>query len=239
MQPSCSDQVTKGDLCPPPPTLPPAGNYSKLESLLIVLWECSCPLLNEFYWKKPVMEYPQCKINLLPGSGLIILRALAAGGGSLGGCRGWGSSRPVGSSCYRSGSAARILGCVCYRLRCRLGCGGAVPGGELLVPGDPAASCPTPRLLSPGPAGPLSGPTWDMQVGVPFLQGSPLLQAPWNPRPSALPVPPPAPASGGAISGLTADSLLPSCLCHPALFCLAPSPALWSRPQGAPSQRGE
>lgn len=95
------------------------------------------------------MEYPQCKINLLPGSGLIILRALVAGGGSLGGSRGWGSSRPVGSSCYRSGSAARILGGVCYRLRCRLGCGGAVPGGELLVPGDPAASCLMPLLLSP------------------------------------------------------------------------------------------
>lgn len=54
-----------------------------MESLLIVLWECSCPLLNEFYRKRPVMEYPQCKINLLRSSGLIILRALAAGGGGV------------------------------------------------------------------------------------------------------------------------------------------------------------
>ena len=41
-----------------PLAVAPAGNYSKMESLLIVLWECSCPLLNEFYWKRPVMEYP-------------------------------------------------------------------------------------------------------------------------------------------------------------------------------------
>ena len=71
MQPSCSDYVTKGDLCPHPTprqlqgvggamplAVAPAGNYSKMESLLIVLWECSCPLLNEFYRKRPVMEYP-------------------------------------------------------------------------------------------------------------------------------------------------------------------------------------
>lgn len=94
MQPSCSDYVTRGDLRPHlaprrlqgvggalPLAAAPAGNYSKMESLLIVLWECSCPFLNEFYQKRPVMEYPQCKINLLPGSGLIILRALVAGGG--------------------------------------------------------------------------------------------------------------------------------------------------------------
>ena len=71
----------------------------------------------------------------------------------------------------------------CHRLGCRLGCGGAVPGGEPLVPGDLTASCLTPLFIPcPGHAGLSSGPTWDVQVGVPFLQGSPLLQAPQDPR---------------------------------------------------------
>ena len=71
----------------------------------------------------------------------------------------------------------------CHRLGCRLGCGGAVPGGEPLVPGDLTASCLTPLFSPcPGHAGLSSGPTWDVQVGVPFLQGSPLLQALRDPR---------------------------------------------------------
>lgn len=44
----------------------PAGKYSKMEGVLIVFWECSCPLLNKFYRKRHLMEYPPCKINLFP-----------------------------------------------------------------------------------------------------------------------------------------------------------------------------
>lgn len=150
------------------------------------------------------MEYPQCKINLLPSSGLIILRALAASGGGVdvtcprGPCGDHqcfplpavpaetgipGACGPEGSSCYRSGSAAQIWGC--HRLGCRLGCGGAVPGGEPLVPGAPGGVLPDTTVPAPRPRsrGPLSGPTWDVQVGVPFLQGSPLLQPPGTPGP--------------------------------------------------------
>lgn len=29
--------------------------------------ECSCPLSNEFYWKRHLMDCPQCEINLFPG----------------------------------------------------------------------------------------------------------------------------------------------------------------------------
>lgn len=35
-------------------------------NVLIVLWESSCPHLNEFYRKRHLMDYPQCKINLFP-----------------------------------------------------------------------------------------------------------------------------------------------------------------------------
>lgn len=57
----------------------PAGNYLKMENVLIVLWEGSCPLSNEISQKWHLMDYPQCEIKLLPSSGLIILRDSADG----------------------------------------------------------------------------------------------------------------------------------------------------------------
>lgn len=129
-----------------------------MESLLIVLWECSCPLLNEFYRKRPLMEYPQCKINLLPSSGLIILRALAASGGGVdvtcprGPC---GDGDPGGVAGLRGppvtdqGRLPRFGGVTAWGA----GWGVGVLCLEVnrLFLGPRAASCLTPLFLPPAP----------------------------------------------------------------------------------------
>lgn len=68
--------VTDRDQQGPPPScreggsvplaVTPAGNYSKMKNVLIVLWDCFCPLLNEFHRKRHLLDDSQCEINLFP-----------------------------------------------------------------------------------------------------------------------------------------------------------------------------
>lgn len=49
-----------------PLAMAPAGNYSKMENVLIVLWDRSCPFLNEFHRKRRLLDDSQCEISLFP-----------------------------------------------------------------------------------------------------------------------------------------------------------------------------